>query len=107
MYSLDYRQRVFEIKKEENLTYAETSKRFKVGMSTLFNWKKKLEPKGKWERPATKIDMTDLARDVKDNPDQYQYERAKKYNVTAWAIGLALKRLQISCKKNHKSPQSR
>ena len=45
MYSLDYRQRVFKVKEEEGLTYEETSKRFGVGMRTLFNWKQKIDPR--------------------------------------------------------------
>ena len=48
-----------------------------------------------------------LAQDIQDNPDLYQYERAKKFKVTAWAIGAAIKRLKISYKKNAATSQSR
>ena len=99
MYSLDYRHRVFKIKKEESLTYEETSKRFGVGIATLFRWKKKLKPQTTRNKPATKINMEALKKDVEENPDRYQYERAEDYKVSAWAIGLALKRLGISHKK--------
>ncbi len=58
-------------------------------------------------KPATKIDMKALANDVDCHPDLYQYERAKKFKVSAWAIGAALKRLKVSYKKNSATSQSR
>jgi len=102
-YSLDYRQRVMKIKSEENLTFEETSKRFGVSMRTLFNWRQRLEPKETRDKPAIKIDMQALAKDVEEHPDAYQYERAEKFGVSAWAIGLALRRLKVSYKKNSES----
>ena len=107
MYSLDYRKRVLGVKEEEDLTYAETSKRFRVSMRTLFNWEKRLEPKKKWERKSRKIDLERLERDVKEHPDKYQYERAKEFGVSAWGIGKALRKLGISYKKNSPSSKSR
>lgn len=44
--------------------------------------------------------MEALGKDVKDNPDNFQYERAKKFGVSQSAIYYALKRLKISYKKN-------
>lgn len=105
MYSLDFRKRVFSIKEEENLTFAKTSKRFHIGMTTLFAWQKRMEPKTTRNKPATKIDMDALRRDVRKNPDRFQWERAQDYNVSAWAIGKALRRLHISLKKNSVASQ--
>lgn len=87
-------------------TLTETSKRFKVGMSTLFNWKNQITPKKGRNRPATKIDMEKLKKDVELHPDRFQYERAQDYGVSAWGIGLALRRLKISYKKKSDSPKS-
>ncbi len=106
MYSLDYRQRVFKLKKEEELTYEETSKRFGIGIATLFRWKKRINPCKTRNKPATKLDMESLKKDVERNPDDYQYERAIRFNVTQRAIGYALQRLKISYKKKSKSPKS-
>lgn len=103
-YTLKARKRIFKIKNEENLTYMETSKRFKVGIATLFRWSKKIEPEVTRNKPATKIDMKALKLDVKKNPDAYQWERAKKFKVHTSAICRALKRLNISYKKNSVSP---
>ena len=107
MYSKDYREGVFQIKEEENLTYEETSKRFKINIRTLFRWKKRLSPKLKREKPATKIDMKKLATDVERNPDKFLYERAKDLKVGITTVFYALKRLKISRKKNSQSSKSR
>lgn len=44
--------------------------------------------------------MEALRKDVQDYPDRYQYERAKIFGVSQSAIFYALKRLNISYKKN-------
>ncbi|GAA3600531.1 IS630 transposase-related protein [Flavivirga amylovorans] len=99
-YSLDFRQQVFKIKQKEGLTFQELSERFSIPIRTLFRWQKRIEPKTKRNKPSTKIDMEALSKDVKDNPDHYQYERAKTFGVSQSAIFYALKRLNISNKKN-------
>lgn len=106
MYSLDFRKRVFATKKKEQLTFEQTSKRFAVSMWTLFAWQRRLEPKTKRNKPATKIDMERLTRDIRERPDAYHYERARLFGVTAWAIGMALRRLAVTHKKNSVSPQT-
>lgn len=99
-YSLDFRQRVFKIKKKEGLTFQELSDRFEIPIRTLFRWQKRMEPKVKRDKPATKVDMEALRKDVEDHPDRFQYERAKKFGVGQSTIFYALKRLGISNKKN-------
>ena len=99
-YSLDFRKQVFKIKQKEGLTFEQTSDRFSIPIRTLFRWQKRIEPKIKRDKPSTKIDMDALAKDIKDNPDLYQYERAKKLGVSQSAIFYALKRLKVSYKKN-------
>lgn len=99
-YSLDFRKQVFKIKKQETLTFQETSERFGIPIRTLFRWQKQLEPKIKRDKPSTKEDMEALRKDVEQNPDHYQYERAKRFGVGQSTIYYALKRLGISNKKN-------
>ena len=43
--------------------------------------------------------MEKLKQDVEQYPDSYQYERAKRFEVSQRGIALALKRLGISHKK--------
>ena len=99
MYSLDFRRRVFAIKELEKLSFAETAKRFQVGMTSLVRWSKKIEPTLKRNKAATKIDMEALKRDVEENPDAYQYERAERLGVSQRGICHALKRLGVTYKK--------
>jgi len=103
-YSLDFRRQVFKVKQKEELTFQELSDRFDIPIRTLFRWQKRIEPKTKRNKPSTKIDMEALSKDVEDNPGHYQYERAKTFGVSQSAIFYALKRLNISNKKNTFSP---
>ena len=50
--------------------------------------------------------MEALRKDVEDNPDHFQYERAKKFGVSPSAIYYALRRLKISCKKTLFHPKA-
>lgn len=102
-YSLDFRKRVMRIREVDNLTFEKTSERFGVGIRTLFRWQNRIEPKTTRNKPAVKIDMEKLKEDVKKHPDSFQYERAKRFGVSQWGIGLALRRLNFSYKKNFKS----
>lgn len=105
-YSLDFRKRVFAVKQKENLTFLATSKRFHIPMNTLFRWQRRLEPKTTRNKPATKIDMDALRKDLQMRPDRFQYERARDFGVTQGAIWFALRRLNFSYKKNSVSSQS-
>jgi len=99
-YSLDFRQKVFEIKDRDNLSYEKTSIRFGVSIRTLFRWSNRIDPKLKRDKPATKIDMSALATDVEKYPDAYQRERAERLGVSEGCVLYALRRLGISNKKN-------
>ena len=106
MYPLKFREKVFAVKERYKLTYKETSERFDVSMKTLFRWQQRIEPKLSRNKPATKIDMEALEEDVELYPDDYQWERAKRFKVSQSAINSALKRLRISNKKNSKASKS-
>ena len=99
-YSLDFRQRVFAYKEKHQLTFEQTSAHFDINIATLFRWKKRLEPCVTRNRPAIKVNMDALKKEIEDFPDDYQWERAKRLNVTQPSIHYALKRLKISVKKN-------
>ena len=106
-YSLDFRKKVFAVKAKRDLTFKETSQHFDVDISTLFRWQRKMEPCLTRNKPATKLDMDALARDVESAPDDFQWERAKRLGVAERTIGYGLKRLGISYKKNAPTSQSR
>ena len=100
MYALSFRKKILSLKEKENLSYAELGKRFFIHPRTIQRWKQRIEPKIKRDKPATKINMEALRKDIEKHPDKYQWERAKDYNVSAWAIGRAIRRLGITIKKN-------
>lgn len=106
-YSLDLRKQVFKVKEKESLTFQETSERFGIPIRTLFRWQQRIEPKTTRNKPSTKLDIEALQKDVEQNPDLYQYERAKKFGVGQSTIFYALKRLGISNKKNSFPSQGR
>jgi len=68
-YSIDFRRKVLEIKKRDGLRLGETAQRFGISESSVFRWTKRLEPCHFRNKPATKIDMQLLVRDVELYPD--------------------------------------
>jgi len=68
-YSIDFRKKVLEVKRREHLTFKEVSSRFDVGIASVVRWSKRLEPQKTRNKPATKIDMQALAKDVAEHPD--------------------------------------
>ena len=43
-YSLDFRQQVLKLKENQGLTFEQISEHFHLGITTLFRWKRNLEP---------------------------------------------------------------
>ncbi len=84
----------------------QVAQRFGISKQTVYNWTKRLIPCETRNKPATKIDMQALAEDVKKYPDAYQFERAKRLNVSVRGIGYALRRLGVTYKKKSQSSQS-
>ena len=105
-YSLDFRQKVMDYKTKKGLTFEQTSHHFDIGIRTLFRWSSSLSPCNKRQKPATKIDMDALKHDVENSPDAYQWERALRFGVHQSTIYYALKRLEISYKKNTTTSKS-
>jgi transposase len=98
-YSIDFRRQALLIKELNHLSFEATAERFGVSKMSVFNWSKRIEARGTRQKPAMKIDMEALKRDVEQDPDTYQYERAERFGVSRRTIGFALKRLGISRKK--------
>lgn len=103
-YSLDFRQRVMKDKESNGLTFQAVSEKYNVSIRTLFRWADNIEPCVSRDKPATKVDEQALLKDIENFPDAYQFERAKRLSVTQPAIHYALKRLNITYKKNTKTP---
>ena len=95
-YSIDLRRQALLIKEPDHRSFEATAERFGVSKMSVFNWSKRIEARGTRQKPATKIDMEALKRDVEQDPDAYQYERAERFGVSRRTIGYAWKRLGIS-----------
>ena len=106
-YSLDFRKKALLIKEKENLTFEQTAERFGIGIASLVRWSNRLEPKLTRNKPATKIDMDALAKDVEMYPNAYQYERAQRFNVSQRGICDALKRLKANKRKTTTKPRTK
>ena len=98
------RKKLLSVKEEEGLSNEEAAKRFGVGRNSVSQWKKNPDPIFKRNRPAQKIDMEALKKDVEENPDSFIYERAERFALSESGMRYALKRLGFSRKKNTKTP---
>jgi transposase len=105
-YSVHFRKKILNIKEKEGLTFVEVAARFGLSKTTVFKWSKRLEPQKTRNKPATKIDMEALKRDIESFPDSYYYERAARLGAKRSGIGDAMRRLGVTYKKNSKSPKS-
>jgi transposase len=99
-YSIDFRRKVLSVRERDDLTIAEVAARFCVGVASVVRWLNKIEPQAGRNKPATRIDRIALARDVREHPDAYQYERARRLGGSEKGIGHALRRMNIRYKKN-------
>ena len=99
-YPSSFRRKVLSVREQEGLTIVQVAARFCVGIASVTRWLKNPDPKLTRNKPATKIDMIALARDVREFPDAYQAERAQRLGVSTQGIGHALRRMNISYKKN-------
>ena len=88
-------------------TQEETRKLFGLGENTIAQWKKlREETGGLSNRPIVrghkKIDPEKLRADVEEHPDDFNHERAERFNCNESAIRQAMKRLKITRKKNER-----
>lgn len=83
---------------------AQVAARFGVGVARVTRWIKTPVPQTKRRKPATKINMEALAQDVRDHPDAYQSERARRLGVSQQGIEHALWRLGVTYKKTLRHP---
>ena len=105
-YPLKFRRHVLSIKKRECLTFARTAERFCVGIVTLTRWAKRIEPITNAKRPWLRINIHRLSQDIRDFPDAYHYERARRFGVSARGICDAMKRMRVTYKKTLKHPKA-
>ncbi len=98
-YSLDLRKRVVEWV-EVGGSVTQAAKIYQVSRATIYRWlgREKLEPI-KVKRRKRKMNWEELKKDIEQNPDQKQSERAKKFGVRPSAISYACQEMKITRKK--------
>lgn len=89
-YPIIYRKRVIEYRQKGN-KLKETSKVFKIAVSTIQRWEKQLKEKGDLEnkalnRPFKKINPEKLKEYIRNHPDTYIKEMAETFNYSTTAI---------------------
>lgn len=104
-YSVHFRKKVLQLQSAGE-SFIKLSKRFKISTTTISRWKKELNPKLRRNKRPIKIDTEALKKDIKDYPDSYSYERARRLGVSASGIKHAKKRIGVTYKKNSKSSES-
>jgi len=96
--------------KEKALTYRlthrqkETCETFVISPTALKMWRRQQKNTGTLEKSPQKrrwrkIEPGDLLLDVHRNPDDFNYERAERFNCSVEAIRKAMKKLKITRKK--------
>ncbi len=110
-YPVKYRERVIGYRQEGH-TLEETSKVFKVAISTIRKWEKQIQETGNLtpkvpKRSFKKIDPARLQAYVAQHPDAYQKEIAMEFGCALSAVQKALKRLKITRKKRLHATRSR
>ena len=110
-YPIIFRKRTIEYRKSGH-TLKETSKAFKVSISAIEEWEKKLKERGNLEnkalnRPHKKIHPEKLRAYVEEHPDAYQREMAEEFDCSVTAIQKALKRLGITRKKRQPTTRNK
>jgi len=102
-YPTQYRKRTIEYR-EAGHTLEETSQVFKVSISTIRDWERRLKELGSLEkselnRPQKKVDLHKLEAYIEQHPDAYQTEIAQEFGCSPRAIRKAFKKLNITRKK--------
>ena len=98
-YSIDYRKQVLS-SIADGMTILEAALFYGLSTSTIHSWQQNLAPKTTRNKAPTKIPDDALIEDVNIYPDYYNYERARRLNCSKTGIFNALKRLDISQKKD-------
>ncbi|WP_115225341.1 IS630 transposase-related protein [Bergeriella denitrificans] len=98
-YSKDFRQQVLK-QLSNGKTYRQLSAEYNISPNTILNWQKQPTKQPYPKNRQGKIDLVLLHQDVQERPDDFQRQRAFRFNCSQRAISKALKRLNITRKKS-------
>jgi transcriptional antiterminator len=95
------------LKQRAELNIQKLADKYDLSTRTIQNWEQGKLPKGRRNKPNTKLNLEDLKQDVIDYPDAYQIERGQRLGVSKSCICYNLKKLSITYKKNTIASESR
>jgi transposase len=101
-YSVDLREKVLKYRTAH--TQEKTSETFEISVSAIREWEKLQKEQGSVEpkelkRTDRKIKESELKADVESFPDDFNWERAKRFGCTEEGIRKAMKRHNLTRKK--------
>ncbi|MGP4863739.1 IS630 transposase-related protein [Psychrobacter sp. T6-5] len=105
-YSADFCAQVIKSVKQQGMSIRQACAFYDISKATLQNWLKEPSIKLTRNKPPSKILNEALLKDVEQYPDDYMYERAKRFGCSKSGIKTALKRLGISQKKDLRASKS-
>ena len=105
-YSADFRSQVIKSVKNKDMSIRQACTFYDITKTTLQRWLKNPIIKKTRDKPPSKIPNDALLKDVAQYPDDYMYERAQRLGCSKSGIGIALKRLGISQKKDLRTSKS-
>ena len=80
-YSLDFRRQVLK-SIDDGMTYVQAAEFYSLSPTTIQNWKRRVHSKATRQTKPYKIPDDVLLNDLKEHPDDYQYERARRLNCS-------------------------
>ena len=98
-YSADFRAQVIKSVKQSDMSIRQACTFYNVSKTALQRWLKNPSIKQTRDKSPTKISNEALLKDVEQYPDDYLYERARRFNFSKTGMHTTLKRLGISQKK--------
>lgn len=104
-YGLDFRKRVISYVQLGH-SKKDTCDLFGISTNTLYLWEKQLETKGHLERKPRalsprKLPLDQLENYVREHPDAFLREIAEYFNCSIPSVWAALKKVNITLKKDH------
>lgn len=104
-YSADFRAQVIKNIKQKDMSIRQACTFYNIS-NTLQRWL--IDPSIQTTRVKTPTSIPNeaLLQDINQYPDDYLYERARRLNCSKSGIGYALKRLNISQKKDLSTSKS-
>ena len=105
-YSADFRTQVIKSVKNKDMSIRQACTFYNVSKTALQRWLRNPSIKQTRDKSPTKIPNEALLKDVEQYPDDYLYERARRFNCSKTGMHTALKRLGISQKKDLRASKS-